>query len=214
MDKKYSGGGSMAIGIVALAQRLGGYENKPLAIVLVIGAGVLVCVLTISALLDVISKVRAPGDSRIVLTGRDTVARTRKPVFILVASILLAFVVVSVGFYALYPRPDFRLSMLGCNIFVPDDAPDLTGIAIETQIHNIGSSSFATNWTLDVRTKQDTVKAQFTAMPESLTLHGNAGAVVLHASQSLEGKTIATFGDGDAPIRGVLLFWVLREIRG
>ena len=41
MGKRTSGGGGMVIAISALAQRLGNYENKALAVVLLIAASAL-----------------------------------------------------------------------------------------------------------------------------------------------------------------------------
>jgi hypothetical protein len=47
-------------------------------------------------------------------------------------------------------RPELRLSLLGGNIFVPDGAPELTGIALNARIWNTGEPSAATGWALTI----------------------------------------------------------------
>lgn len=209
MDKKYSGGCGMALVILALAQRLGGYENKPLAVVLVAMAGLFICALSVSAVNDLRLwwRKRQSADRRIVLTGIERKNYRSPLVTALVALAALAFVV-AVGSFVLYPRPEFRLSLLGGNIFVPDQAPEFTGIALDVRINNIGTPSFAANWQMFIEHGYRT-RAQLTKPPEALTLHGTYGTVVLHASDSLEQKALERpIRDGETPLEGWLLFYV------
>jgi hypothetical protein len=211
MDKKYSGGITMALAILALAQRLGGYENRPLAVVLVIFAGLFVCFLGVRAANDfrLSWQKRRTDNRRIIITGTAFERKTNLwPLAVLVATVGVVLFVGAVSVFVLYPRPEFRLSLLGGNIFVPDKAPELTGIALDVRINNIGTPSIAANWNMFVEHGHKT-RAQLTKPPEALTLRGPAGMVLLHASESLERKAMERpLRDGDSPLEGWLLFYV------
>jgi hypothetical protein len=103
--------------------------------------------------------------------------------------------------------------MLGGNIFVPDGSDvqrPLTGIALDAKVWNIGTPSVAVEWSLVVTPKgQLPISAQYTKMPEKLTLNGPPTTVV-HSSDSLDGKT-ANKSIGDTPVQGTLLFYVKLE---
>lgn len=211
MGQKYSGFGAMAVAIFALARQLGGYENKPLAIGLIVLAVLLVCVLVGSASVDYISWARKRrNDNRIVLivSSTERTPPSSQPVWVFAAAIASLAFVLGVAIFVLYPRPDLRLTLLGGNIFVPNGDNDLTGLALDVRIHNIGTPTIATGWKLEIR-NTNTTRAQLTKQPELLTLNGAARQVVLHASDSLERKAIyIPLRDGEAPREGWLLFYV------
>jgi hypothetical protein len=100
--------------------------------------------------------------------------------------------------------------MIGGNVFIPDtsDMQDLTGIALKAKVWNTGSPSVATEWSLTVTPKGKTpVIAQWTQMPETLTLYGTPNSTIIHSSDALDKKT-AESPIGDTPIDGTLLFYV------
>src|ERR1039458_7570406 len=212
MDKKYSGGLGMSLATFALAQRLGAYENKPIAVVLVILAGVFMCILAVSGVKDILSwRANRQGGSRIIYDRRLLPERSTGPqrTIATIAAIAVILFIVFAGIFVLYPRPDFRLSLLGGYIFVLDQDSQLTGIAVEGRINNIGVPSIATNWRMAVEHGGSIVSAQLTKLPDTLTLHGKSGSVILHASDSLEHKGLEKpLRDGDAPLDGYLLFYV------
>jgi hypothetical protein len=101
--------------------------------------------------------------------------------------------------------------MLGGNVFVPD-VPDmqeqLTGIALTAKVWNTGAPSVAAEWSLTVTPEgQQTVFAQWTQMPEVVTLYGTPHPTVIHSSDALDKKT-ANNPIGDIPVEGALLFYV------
>jgi len=106
--------------------------------------------------------------------------------------------------------PDFKLSILGGNIFVPDQAPSLTGIALDVRIRNAGASSIATDWTMwvTIAGEHSPRVAQFTKPPKQLTLSGKAGKVVLRSSDYLEDRVVSKPLQTGESIGGWLLFYV------
>ena len=116
--------------------------------------------------------------------------------------------------------PDFKLSLLGGNVFTPDQSPSYTGIALEVRIRNAGGQSIATDWALDVhKADGQRIHAQLTKPPNALTLKGpNTGVVQLRAEDfGLERLATATpLKVGDPPLQSQLLFYVampLEEVR-
>jgi hypothetical protein len=109
-------------------------------------------------------------------------------------------------------KPDFKLSMLGGNVFVSDQEPTMTGIALEVRIRNAGGPSIATDWTLTVHPREgQPVMVQLTKPPKSLTLNGpGTGIVQLREEDfSLERLALATPLKADAPpLQSQLLFYV------
>jgi hypothetical protein len=107
--------------------------------------------------------------------------------------------------------PNFKITLLGGNVFVPDQDPSLTGLALEARIRNAGAPSIATDWKLIVTVhKEKPITAQLTKPPDHLTLSGKAGKIVLSESDfSLEylavNKALKT---GDSPIGGFILFYI------
>jgi hypothetical protein len=70
---------------------------------------------------------------------------------------LIAFLVIGLsgmawfGIFHSSPQPDFKLEIMGANVFVPPKEQGLTGLALEVRIWNIGDrASIATNWKLMV----------------------------------------------------------------
>lgn len=105
-------------------------------------------------------------------------------------------------------RPELRLIMLGSNVFIPDSAPNMTGIGLDARVWNTGASSIAVSWSLTIMPKGKTpVLAQFTKMPEMLRAGGELNSAILRASDSLEAKTLKE-PIKSTPIDGVLLFYV------
>ncbi len=100
--------------------------------------------------------------------------------------------------------------MLGGNVFVPngsDMQEQLTGIALTGKVWNTGTPSVAVEWSLTVTLKgQAAVSAQWTQIPEVLTLNGTPNSTVIHSSDALDKKT-ANSPIGDTPIEGTLLFY-------
>jgi hypothetical protein len=107
--------------------------------------------------------------------------------------------------------PRFILTMLGGNIFVPDQDKSLTGIALKARIRNAGSPSIATDWELIITSPQEkAVMAQLSKPPDRLAVSGETGKIVLSASDfSLEDQASKNaLKPGDSPIGGLILFYV------
>lgn len=113
--------------------------------------------------------------------------------------------VVAVG---LTSKPELRLILLGANVFVPDEAPTLTGIGLDARVWNTGVPSVAVAWSLTILPKGQTpVVAQYTTMPPEIRAGGEFNSAVLRASDSLGIKTLKE-PIQSTPIDGVLLFYV------
>lgn len=108
-------------------------------------------------------------------------------------------------------KPKLAISMLGANVFIPeaDDVRDnLTGIAIEARVWNTGTPSTVTKWSLKILPSgSQPVLAQFTKMPEQLSIKGQFNNAQLTAAMSLETKT--SFNNVTSElVQGMLLFYV------
>jgi hypothetical protein len=105
-------------------------------------------------------------------------------------------------------EPGLKISMSGANVFVPDEARDLTGIALDATVWNTGTPTRATEWNLAVIPQgKRPVIAQLTAIPEFLRLGGAINSGVIRGSDALDQKTLAA-DIGNSPISGKLLFYV------
>jgi hypothetical protein len=142
-----------------------------------------------------------------------------RPRFVLsrlaVAGAILALLLVSGALFwgasHVATSPDFKLSILGGIVFIPDQDSALTGIAIEVRIRNSGTPSIATDWSMLVHLPRNDriIAAQLTKPPPVLTLNGPAGKVLLHASESIEDKVASKpMRAGDPPVQGWLLFYL------
>lgn len=104
-------------------------------------------------------------------------------------------------------QPRFKLTLLGGNIFVPDQAPELTGIALDLRIWNLGVPSAAHSWRLAIRLANgNAVEAQFTKIPKTLRLKGPGGHVTIKETDSIDEKT-KNQDIGRHPIEGIALFY-------
>jgi hypothetical protein len=109
---------------------------------------------------------------------------------------------------AIIPMSDFKITMMGGNIFIPDKRPDLTGIALNVRIRNAGTPSIATDWALEVILPDGTsIRPQLTQLPKTLTLKGKSGVVNLSSSESLDSLTFSRNIDTASPAEGQLLFY-------
>lgn len=105
--------------------------------------------------------------------------------------------------------PKFTISLLGGNIFIPEEARDITGIALDARIMNAGAPSIAADWKLLVIPKGRTpVLAQYTKVPETLRLGGERSSAVIRGSQSLGELTGRQAVQKGTAVDGVLLFYV------
>jgi hypothetical protein len=105
--------------------------------------------------------------------------------------------------------PKFRLLLSGGNIFIPDQAPDLTGIVLDATVINTGSPSAAVDWHLSVIPEEGKPQqAQLTRMPPSLVARGPVNTAYLSASESLDESTLKTPLETNVPRSGKLLFYI------
>lgn len=105
-------------------------------------------------------------------------------------------------------KPEFRLVILGGNVFAPTEARKLTGIAVGVRIWNTGEPSIAPSWKMRiVPNGRDAIEAQTTAMPTVLNAQGDINSAVLRSSDSIETKTLKS-KVGKDPIEGKLLVYV------
>jgi hypothetical protein len=103
--------------------------------------------------------------------------------------------------------PEFHLLLDGGNIFIPDQAKELTGISLDARIWNLGKPSIVTAWSLTILPKDlMPIRAQFTKIPAELLI-GGANSTVIRASGSLADKTSKDTVGTDL-VSGVLLFYV------
>jgi hypothetical protein len=105
--------------------------------------------------------------------------------------------------------PNFVLSIPGANIFIPDQAKNLTGIALDVSIRNSGAPSPANDWKLWIAPGKNLhpALAQLTTIPESLAVGGPINSTVIRAAQSLVDKTHNTPINTGEVIDGKLLFY-------
>ena len=104
--------------------------------------------------------------------------------------------------------PDLHLSLLGGNVFT-GDSTGWTGLSLEAQVWNTGGPTVATEWSLTITPKSALpIEAQFTKMPENMSLRGTSGNTeFIRSDESLEAKTSSTAIEM-LPLRGRLLFYV------
>jgi len=126
-----------------------------------------------------------------------------------------AFVLICLLFFRPSPnKPKLAISMLGANVFIPEaeDVKDkFTGIAIESRVWNTGSPSIISKWSLKILPSgSQPVLAQFTKMPDQLSIKGQFNNRELTAAMSLEDKTSSKKVTSD-PVQGTLLFYVPLE---
>jgi len=103
----------------------------------------------------------------------------------------------------------FRLLIPGANIFIPEQAPHLTGIALDVIVTNTGKPSVALDWKLSVIPKVGLPQlAQLTKMPTSLVARGEHNTAHISASESLVDSTQNDPLQTDTPRTGKLLFYI------
>jgi hypothetical protein len=123
-------------------------------------------------------------------------------------ALLIASSCIVVGgfLFSLAHGPDFKLSMLGGNVFIPDEHKDWTGIALRTRIRNAGTPSMATDWRLEIRLPDGrSIHPQLTSIPTNLTVRSNL--VIARASDSLDIMTFKSPITPETPVEGDLLFY-------
>jgi len=108
-------------------------------------------------------------------------------------------------------KAELRLAISGANVFTPT-APDMrdrfTGVAVDAKVWNIGGPSVATDWVFFVIPEGGIpIRAQFTKIPDHLSLGGMLTSRVIYASEALDTKT-AQNQISSVPIEGTLLFYV------
>jgi hypothetical protein len=105
--------------------------------------------------------------------------------------------------------PQFVLQVDGGNIFIPDQMPGVTGIALDVVIVNSGSPSIARDWQLSVIPAEGAPKtAQITKIPKSLVARGQFNTANISESESLVDSTLARPLETGVPRMGKLLFYV------
>ena len=105
---------------------------------------------------------------------------------------------------------ELRLALSGGNIFIPDQRPDLTGIALDAKIWNLGKPSVATEWNLVIESPgKKAVRAQLSVIPPNLKI-GNGKKKTIPRANALDVKT-GTVEISTTPIEGVLLFYAQIE---
>lgn len=113
------------------------------------------------------------------------------------------------------PTPtNFKLSLLGGNIFVAGSNKNLTGIDLEVQIRNSGQPSRAADWKLNVIKDGQSYPAQFTKPPPKLALDGEkSGRSLLQRSDfDLDELSSAKpLHAEDKPVRGHILFYIAMQ---
>jgi hypothetical protein len=104
-------------------------------------------------------------------------------------------------------KPEFRLLLMGGNVFTPDDAPTLAGFAVGARLWNTGAPSVAVSWSLTIIPKGQTpVLAQWTRRPSQIRAQGPVNSAVLRSSDALDLKTRDT-PVGAVPEEGDVLFY-------
>lgn len=108
-------------------------------------------------------------------------------------------------------KPDFKLLLLGGNIFVPNKSTHLTGIILDVRIRNIGeTTSIATDWKLVIKVpNKSPLIAQLTSPPKKLSVSGNPNAIFYKTDFQLE-KTASSdpLAPNAFPLEGKLLFYI------
>jgi hypothetical protein len=109
------------------------------------------------------------------------------------------------------PKPaNFKITLLGGNVFISDQDARLTGVALEVRIRNSGGESIATDWALTITpTGGQPVRAQLTKPPKSLTLKGvNTETTLKQDDFSLEERGVSSpLRPNDPPIQSQILFY-------
>lgn len=104
--------------------------------------------------------------------------------------------------------PEFRINLLGANIFESTGNSDITGILIDARIWNTGKPSIITEIELTLIVEGNApILAQFTKMPNRLDLSGqNAGNSVLAERDDLE-RIVTSAAIGATLVEGKALFY-------
>ena len=85
--------------------------------------------------------------------------------------------------------PSLRLSMVGANVFIPDQLPNTTGVAAQARIWNVGTPIVAVSWTLAVMPDAATPTiAPAVEIPDYLRLAGSHSAVI-RSSDAIDTRT-------------------------
>jgi len=106
--------------------------------------------------------------------------------------------------------PNLRILLQGGNIFVPDQKPTWTGIALDAIIINTGRPSVALDWGMSIIPPTGTpVRAQLSDLPKSLVARGPAGNSYLSDAESLAQSTLTDPLQTNVPRSGKLLFYVV-----
>ena len=104
--------------------------------------------------------------------------------------------------------PDFKISILGANIFIPDGRQDLTGVAIDARIRNAGAPSLATEWALEIRLPNGEIAPAYPSkIPDELKLSGPSGTTKIRAGESLDTRTFSCQIASGEGFEGQLLFY-------
>lgn len=145
-----------------------------------------------------------------------------KSLFLKSAALFFIAALLSIFGYALLPESkseeavkdqptDFKLSLLGGNIFVADVDSRFTGLVLDVRIRNAGKASIATDWKLFITVPNETpILAQLTQPPPHLTLHGdkNEEIKLFESDFSFEKTIVATPIEYGKIVQGRLLFYV------
>lgn len=102
--------------------------------------------------------------------------------------------------------PDFKLTLLNVNIFIPDARPDWTGLLLTIQIRNAGAPSIATDWRAALHLSDGrAVTAQLTRLTGALRLANHTYPL---SDIALEEKAARSpLKIGDAPLESRILFY-------
>jgi len=196
--------------ILALSQRLGNYENPPLAIILAVGAIGSLLWFAIQLLrggVRTLREAKSVGDKK--LQHKVYLGLLAGGIF--AVAIIVALIWSPSRGVVLKPKPPpataLILRILGANVFESHPDRSLTGIVLDVQIRNSGTPSIATDWKLLVSSNGATpAVAQFTVIPNELRVPGNS-TFLLRSSEALDAKTDKE-PVRDAVVSGRLLFYV------
>ena len=106
---------------------------------------------------------------------------------------------------------NFKISLLGGNVFIPDSNKNFTGIALEVQIRNSGQPSIAIDWKLNIIRNGQPYPAQFAKPPPKLTLQGEKTGRIIVRRSNLQLPELAAMKPlrlEDTPIQGGILFYI------
>jgi hypothetical protein len=104
-------------------------------------------------------------------------------------------------------RPEFRLVLMGGDIFVTDSDPKWTGLALGIRIWNTGAPSVTVSWSLAIAPKGQTpVLAQWSKRPEQIRAGGIRNSAIIRASEGIDLITAETPVNA-IPIQGNVVFY-------